>query len=399
MTSKSCCYLNREIILLLYIRVGIIMEKDYLEKFTAFLTAKRNMVSTYKGTFLYALTDIEFYDQKNLVGGKWIQKEGNKIKIDLNFIAMRLLYYYWEISNSEIRHTYKKIPNIKNPNQDINIIEELKRIEKTKQVPNLQELANDDMSELRKTIIRDSLPEPLDHLRREFTEIVFKILPDKKSIEIDVDLVEFMKKNSDYVRDGLKVKIKNHLEDRNKKLEGVEVITTEDNPFYLYVKEKNLLPGTGKRKNIPFLRDYEKYGGRVQDLPEDIVVTLEKGTALIRKGQTEFRRIILDNYHHRCAICDIREDDLLEASHIIEVKNKDTAGLLKNGICLCVLHHKMFDKGYLYFDDDYILQVSEKARQSKQLLKSCTYDKITNCDLLPSKEYLKSHREKLRFMS
>ena len=135
-------------------------------------------------------------------------------------------------------------------------------------------------------------------------------------------------------------------------------------------------------------------------IPSDIKVVLEKHQLTVRRGQDKFRSMVLQNYHFKCAVCDMGEVDLLEASHIVPVGHWETSGSADNGICLCVLHHKMFDNGYLSFDDDYCVLLSEKACSSEQLVNSCKLpNRITHCDVLPSKDHLEIHRLNLKHIS
>ena len=55
---------------------------------------------------------------------------------------------------------------------------------------------------------------------------------------------------------------------------------------------------------------------------EEIEIEIKEVMTKIRKGQEKFRKIILDNYFSRCAVCSISEVDLLQASHIISVNQK-----------------------------------------------------------------------------
>ena len=124
----------------------------------------------------------------------------------------------------------------------------------------------------------------------------------------------------------------------------------------------------------------------------DNIVELLQGQTTVRNGQQKFREAVLDNFHHKCAVCDIDMDSLLEASHILEVRNSETSGRTDNGICLCVLHHRMFDRGYLYFDDDYRVCMSKSVPD--YLKNSCTtlYISKSGCTVMPSRKYLRLHR-------
>lgn len=76
-----------------------------------------------------------------------------------------------------------------------------------------------------------------------------------------------------------------------------------------------------------------------------------------------FRRKILEAYSHRCAICGfnvkLRDRPIaLEAAHIKwrMAEGPDKEG---NGIALCSLHHKLFDRGAFTLSDQLKIRVSE----------------------------------------
>ena len=129
----------------------------------------------------------------------------------------------------------------------------------------------------------------------------------------------------------------------------------------------------------------------------NVSVSLVEEKTKVRRGQTAFRTGVLKNYNKACAVCNMEQEDLLEASHILPVGNMEFAGDIRNGICLCVLHHKMFDKRYLYFDTDYTLKFTRKAPQHLQ--DTCTRTKITEstCSTKPSQEYLKKSSDLIKY--
>lgn len=76
-----------------------------------------------------------------------------------------------------------------------------------------------------------------------------------------------------------------------------------------------------------------------------------------------FRQNILEAYRHRCAICgfNVRLQErpvALEAAHI-KWRMADGPDLIQNGIALCSLHHKLFDRGAFTLSEQLELQVSE----------------------------------------
>ena len=92
----------------------------------------------------------------------------------------------------------------------------------------------------------------------------------------------------------------------------------------------------------------------------------------LRKGRdAEFRAAVIRAYQHRCAVCgyDVRlaNADLgVEAAHI---KWYQAGGpdIVSNGLCLCVLHHRVFDRGAIGVSEQGRLLVSEEVHGSKGL--------------------------------
>ena len=90
----------------------------------------------------------------------------------------------------------------------------------------------------------------------------------------------------------------------------------------------------------------------------------------IRINQSVLRKYVLNNYRHQCALCEINKPDLLICSHIkpwaIDTENRLNPS---NAICFCVLHDRLFDRGYFSLDENYQIIFSSKADSSiKQLL-------------------------------
>ena len=114
-----------------------------------------------------------------------------------------------------------------------------------------------------------------------------------------------------------------------------------------------------------------------------------------RIGQEKFRKNILSNFECRCAVCGISKEELLEAAHIIPIEDSKKSGLLKNGISLCIMCHKMFDKGYFSFDNDYKTIFSKKKKIDKVLKNIILENKeMGKCVIYPSRDYLSLHRTK-----
>ena len=71
----------------------------------------------------------------------------------------------------------------------------------------------------------------------------------------------------------------------------------------------------------------------------------------------QFRAEVLEAYSHKCAMCDIQLD-LLEAAHVVPHAHPQGLDVINNGLALCSLHHKSFDTGLLYVEEDYSIRVN-----------------------------------------
>jgi hypothetical protein len=70
----------------------------YLLRFNTFFNGEK-LSSTYKPVFVKSLIAISDYDEQNLhrlIGHKWITRQDDKLRVDLNFIAIRYIQYFWE---------------------------------------------------------------------------------------------------------------------------------------------------------------------------------------------------------------------------------------------------------------------------------------------------------------
>lgn len=84
----------------------------------------------------------------------------------------------------------------------------------------------------------------------------------------------------------------------------------------------------------------------------------------IRRGQRFFRVTILANYRNRCCVCGIPIRELLVASHIVPWSDSESLRLNPtNGLCLCSLHDRGFDRGLLTIDTEYKVALSTRLDQ------------------------------------
>lgn len=87
-----------------YKKIGI--EDRYLLRFNTFFNSAilsltvRNFQARIKPVFVKSLIVISDYNEEQslqrLVGQRWISRQNNKLRVDLNFIAIRYIQYFWE---------------------------------------------------------------------------------------------------------------------------------------------------------------------------------------------------------------------------------------------------------------------------------------------------------------
>jgi putative restriction endonuclease len=86
----------------------------------------------------------------------------------------------------------------------------------------------------------------------------------------------------------------------------------------------------------------------------------------IRLVQRFFRDSVLASYDYSCAFCGINVHALLNASHIIPwSKDKTRRADPRNGLALCGLHDRAFDRGLMSVDPDHKIMVSQRLKIKK----------------------------------
>jgi len=103
------------------------------------------------------------------------------------------------------------------------------------------------------------------------------------------------------------------------------------------------------------------------DLYKDIKQTELKRSVKVRLVQNFFRETVLASYDFSCAICRLSIPAMLNASHIIPwSKSKARRVDPHNGMSLCVLHDRAFDRGLITVDKDYCIQLSKKLKPKRK---------------------------------
>ena len=80
-----------------------------------------------------------------------------------------------------------------------------------------------------------------------------------------------------------------------------------------------------------------------------------------------FKDRVLTAYSHSCAMCGVQLR-LLDAAHILPAAHPDSTDETCNGIALCALHHRAYDRGFITFDTGYRVHRNESMEQEFQEL-------------------------------
>ena len=82
----------------------------------------------------------------------------------------------------------------------------------------------------------------------------------------------------------------------------------------------------------------------------------------------DFRKKILGAYSNRCCFCDLQLN-ITEAAHILPVSEKGSSDEVINGICLCPNHHKVYDNGLLYINEQYQIEINKSKIENLKEIK------------------------------
>lgn len=106
-----------------------------------------------------------------------------------------------------------------------------------------------------------------------------------------------------------------------------------------------------------------------ETIHEDILQSLNlrtgKEVAKSNERDPQFRDKILSAYEYRCAVCgfNVRIGHVVIALEAAHIKWHQAGGpdIHENGLSLCSLHHKLFDRGAFTVDTDHRALISERA--------------------------------------
>jgi hypothetical protein len=100
-------------------------------------------------------------------------------------------------------------------------------------------------------------------------------------------------------------------------------------------------------------------------LTEDVPARSTESVA--RPGQRRFKFRVLQRYGPCCAVCDVRITELLDAAHILPKHRKGTDDP-RNGLVLCALHHRAFDRRFFGIEPETLAIVYQPNGPSSDAL-------------------------------
>ena len=130
-----------------------------------------------------------------------------------------------------------------------------------------------------------------------------------------------------------------------------------------YIENLEALHSAGaSAAEIEVLQELGEDPGSVSDSEINEEIPKERQYAIIRTKralrESNFRDRILTAYGHRCAMCGLQLK-LLDAAHILPVEHPDSNDQTCNGVCLCTLHHRAYDRGLVTFDVQFKTHLDE----------------------------------------
>ncbi|MCR4655900.1 MAG: HNH endonuclease [Lachnospiraceae bacterium] len=124
----------------------------------------------------------------------------------------------------------------------------------------------------------------------------------------------------------------------------------------------------------------------------DLVGEDKEAITIIRVNQGEFRDRLLNRYD-KCCLCGVSSPLLLTASHIKPWAASEPSEKLdvNNGLLMCPNHDKLFDKGFISFDDLGNIMISSKLVSNDQIFMNVN-GKMHISVIEENKKYLDYHR-------
>ena len=130
-----------------------------------------------------------------------------------------------------------------------------------------------------------------------------------------------------------------------------------------YVEHLKALHASGqKRDEVDLLSELSENPTDITREDIEARVQEPRRYAIVQTRQAlrdiDFRDRVLRAYSHQCAICDMQLG-LLDGAHIYPASEPASTDETANGVALCTLHHRAYDRGLVTFDASYSVVVHD----------------------------------------
>jgi predicted restriction endonuclease len=156
---------------------------------------------------------------------------------------------------------------------------------------------------------------------------------------------------------------------------------------------------TNVRNQVSVNLELQEYIGELEliDLIRDVEDKgyIKECISKARVNQGKFREKLLRKYG-KCCLCGLSIPDLLVASHIKpwNISSEKEKLSLDNGLLLCAMHDKLFDKGFISFDVNGQIIISDEI--SRTDYSKLNLDKKMKIAINKNmNDFMKYHRENI----
>lgn len=124
---------------------------------------------------------------------------------------------------------------------------------------------------------------------------------------------------------------------------------------------------------INYIQQCEReYGQRLEKMEANLAHSEgreRESLVKVRLNQDQFRQGLLQKFNGKCCLCGVTNEKLLIASHIKPWSRCEPSEKLdlENGLLLCPNHDKLFDLGYISFQEDGQITISDKLDETNQI--------------------------------
>lgn len=136
-------------------------------------------------------------------------------------------------------------------------------------------------------------------------------------------------------------------------------------PVYIVADDPDGLSVTVAVENLPHLDFVESAAPAGGDSVREARRLYATSEVRIRLHQRSFRERVLEAYQRQCAFCKFRHEELLDAAHIIPDSEPDGEPVVQNGLALCTLHHRAFDRHFIGVSPDYRIEIRADILQER----------------------------------